>query len=208
MQQRLSPGSRGAEPAGSHPFLATLQPDPGADCGRRGRPINANTFTYTVTHVQATLHMSARSGFINGILTNVIAIPAEVLGGWLSDRHRRRPVNTGGNLLFLLTIYPVFAWIVATRPEVVLFTAMTALSAVANFYIGSMYASLAEGLPKTIRSAGFGTVFAISIAVFGGTTPIRPDLADPRDWQRDGSRLVPDRRDRYRSGGLPAHPRN
>lgn len=36
----------------------------------------------------------------------------------------------------------------------------------------TMYAGLAEGLPKTIRSAGFGTVFAISIAVFGGTTQL------------------------------------
>ena len=137
-----------------------------------GATINANTFTYTVTYVQATLQMSARSGFIIGILTNVIAIPAALLGGWLSDRHGRRPINIWGNLLFLLTIYPVFAWIEATRSELVLFTAMTALSAVANFYIGSMFASLAEGLPKTIRSASFGTVFAISIAAFGGTTPI------------------------------------
>ena len=137
-----------------------------------GSTIGANTFTYLVTYAQATLHMSARSGFIVGILTNVIAIPAAVLGGWLSDRHGRRPVNGWGNLLFLLAIYPIFAWIVAARSPFALFTGMTILSAIGNFTVGSMYACLAEGLPMTIRSAGFGTVFAISIAVFGGTTQL------------------------------------
>ena len=95
-----------------------------------------------------------------------------MLGGWLSDRHGRRPINVWGNLLFLLMIYPVFAWLVATRSEVVLFMAMTALSAAGNFITGSLLASLAEGRPKTIRSAAFGTVFAISIAAFGGTTQL------------------------------------
>jgi MFS family permease len=95
-----------------------------------------------------------------------------MLGGWLSDRHGRRPVNVWGNLLFLLMIYPVFAWIVTTRSEIVLFIAMTALSAAGNFTTGSLFASLAEGLPKSIRSAAFGTVFAISIAAFGGTTQL------------------------------------
>jgi MFS family permease len=103
---------------------------------------------HLLTYAQATLHMSARSGFISGIVTNAIAIPTAMLGGWLSDRHGRRHVDVWGNLRFLLLIYPVFAWIMAARSEVVLFTAMTALS------------------------VAFGTVFVISIAAFGGTTQL------------------------------------
>ena len=134
--------------------------------------IGSYIFTYTVTYAQATLHMSQRIGFIAGIGAYAIAIPSALLGGWLSDRHGRRPVNIGGNLVFLVMIYPVFAWIVATRSEVALFVGMMSLSAAANFNAGSFYASLAEGLPKSIRGSGFGTVYAVSIAAFGGTTQL------------------------------------
>jgi MFS family permease len=102
----------------------------------------------------------------------VIRIPAALLGGWLSDRYGRWPVNVWSNLLFLAIIYPAFAWVVDARSDIALFTAMTALSAAGSFNAGSFYAALAEGLPKTIRGGGFGTVYAISIAAFGGTTQL------------------------------------
>jgi MHS family citrate/tricarballylate:H+ symporter-like MFS transporter len=134
--------------------------------------IGSYIFTYTVTYAQATLHMSARSGFLAELGINLISIPAVLLGGWLSDRHGRWPINVWGNLLFLLMIFPVFAWVVAARTELVLIIAMTALSAAASLNAGSFYASLAESLPKTIRGSGFGTVYAVSIAAFGGTTQL------------------------------------
>jgi MFS family permease len=134
--------------------------------------VGSYIFNYTVTYAQATLHMSARSGFLANLGGNLIGIPAALLGGWLSDRHGRWPVNVWGNLLFLVMIYPTFAWIVATRSEWVLIVAMTALSAAGGLNAGSFYAGLAESLPKAIRGSGFGTVYAVSIAAFGGTTQL------------------------------------
>ena len=134
--------------------------------------IGSYIFNYIVTYAQATLHMSARAGFIATTCVNIIGIPAVLLGGWLSDRHGRWPVNVGGNLLFLVMIYPVFAWIAATRSDLALIAGMTALSAAASFNAGSFYAGLAESLPKSIRGAGFGTVYSVSIAAFGGTTQL------------------------------------
>ena len=134
--------------------------------------IGSYIFNYTVTYAQSTLHMSARSGFLASIGIYGIAIPACLLGGWLSDRHGRWPVTVGGNLMFLILIFPMFAWIVATRTPLVLFAGMAALSAAANFNLGAVYASLAEGLPQSIRSSGFGTVYAVAIAAFGGTTQL------------------------------------
>ena len=37
---------------------------------------------------------------------------------------------------------------------------------------GSFYAALAESLPKSIRGSGFGVVYSVSIAAFGGTTQL------------------------------------
>lgn len=134
--------------------------------------IGSYIFTYTVTFAQATLHMSARSGFLASVGINVIGVPAALLGGWLSDRYGRWPVNVWGNLLFLVMIYPAFAWIVAERSQFALIAGMTGLGAAANINAGSFYATLAESLPKTIRGSGFGTVYAVSIAAFGGTTQL------------------------------------
>ena len=134
--------------------------------------IGSYIFTYVVTYAQDTLHLSAQAGFLASLFGNIVAIPTMLLGGWLSDRQGRWPVNVFGNLLFLLMIYPVFAWIVATRSELVLIVAITALSIAGNINAGSFYASLAESLPKAIRGSGFGTVYAVSIAAFGGTTQL------------------------------------
>jgi len=129
-------------------------------------------FVYLVTYTQATLHMPAQAGFIAETGGNVLSIPAMLMVGWLSDRHGRRPVNLYGNLLFLVMILPVFAWVTATRSEFALIVGMIALYVVSNSYWGSIYANLTESLPKTIRGSGFGTVYSVSIAAFGGTTQL------------------------------------
>ena len=128
--------------------------------------------TYIVTYTQHSLHMAARLGFIAETSGNILAIPACLLGGWLSDRYGRRPINIWGNLTFLVLIYPIFYWIVATRQPFALILGMSVLSVAFNFMLGSFYAGLAESLPKTIRGCGFGTVYSVSIAAFGGTTQL------------------------------------
>jgi len=127
---------------------------------------------YTVTYAQATLHMSARVGFVAETLSFVVGIPAIQLGGWLSDRIGRRPLNIWGNLLFLVAIYPVFAWIVAERSEAVLILGMSILSIASNLNTASFVAGLVESLPASIRGSGFGTMYAMSVAAFGGTTQL------------------------------------
>jgi len=134
--------------------------------------IGSYIFTYIVTYAQDTLHLSARAGFIAETGGNILGIPAILLGGWLSDRHGRWRINVWGNLLFLVMIYPTFAWIAATGTEFALIVGMTVLNGVSSFMFGSFYAGLAESLPKTIRGSGFGTVYSVSIAAFGGTTQL------------------------------------
>jgi MFS transporter, MHS family, citrate/tricarballylate:H+ symporter len=129
-------------------------------------------FVYLVTYTQATLHMPAQAGFIAETGGNVLSIPAMLLVGWLSDRYGRRPINLGGNLLFLVMILPVFAWVTEARSEFALIVGMIVLYVVSNSYWGSIYANLTESLPRTIRGTGFGVLYSVSIAAFGGTTQL------------------------------------
>jgi MFS family permease len=132
--------------------------------------VGAYVFTYFVTYAQATLHLAARAAFVGESAGNLIGIATILLGGWLSDRYGRRPVNVWGNLMVLASIYPLFSWIVASGSEGVLIAAMITLGAVGNFIYGSFYASLAESLPASIRSSGFGLISSIPVAIFGATT--------------------------------------
>ena len=48
---------------------------------------------YIVTYTQNTLHMPARAGFIASTIGYVVSMAATLLGGWLSDKYGRRPIN-------------------------------------------------------------------------------------------------------------------
>ena len=129
-------------------------------------------FIYIVTYAQATLHLSARSGFIASTSGYCLGTAATLLGGWLSDILGRRRVNVWSNLAFLVMIYPVFAWITGARSEFALIAGITVLAGSFSFSVGTLYAGLAESLPKSIRGSGFGLVYAVAISVFGGVTQL------------------------------------
>lgn len=134
--------------------------------------IGTYIFNYIVTYAQNALHMSASAGFVAVLGGNALGIFGVLYGGGLSDRIGRRPVNVWGHLVLLVLIYPVFHWIVATRSDFALIVGMLLLSGSASFTSGSFFAGLLESLPKPIRSSGFGTVYAVSVAAFGGTTQL------------------------------------
>lgn len=134
--------------------------------------VGSYVLVYIGTYAQHTLHMSAASGFAAETVGNLTSVLAVLIGGWQSDRIGRWPVNVGWNLFFLATIYPTFYWLSATRSEFALIMAVIVLSAGVAAASGSFYAALCESLPKTIRGAGFGTIYSFSIAAFGGTTQL------------------------------------
>lgn len=129
-------------------------------------------FSYIVTYAQDTLHMPGNAGFLATTTGNLLSMGSVLWGGWLSDRYGRRPIMIGGNLAFLLLIYPAFAWITASRSDAALVTSITLLNGVGSFAWGAFYASFAELLPKRIRGSGFGVIYSVSIAAFGGTAQL------------------------------------
>jgi MFS family permease len=125
---------------------------------------------YAVTYAQDSLHLSERVGFLAETANALVGIFAMLLGGWLSDRFGRWTLNAWGNLIFLVSIYPLFAWVVAAPTPWVLIAVMSIFGIVSNITFASVCAMLGESLPKSIRASGFGTVYSLGIAVFGGST--------------------------------------
>jgi MHS family citrate/tricarballylate:H+ symporter-like MFS transporter len=127
---------------------------------------------YIVTYAQNTLHLSARVGFIAETLGNVLGIGAVLVAGWASDRYGRRPINIWGNFVYLLLIYPMFAWVSASHTPFAFIAGMTVLNLASSITAGAFYAGLAESMPQAIRGSGFGMTYSVAIALFGGTTQL------------------------------------
>lgn len=125
---------------------------------------------YCVTYAQNALHLSARTGFIAESANTLIGIPAVLLGGWLSDRYGRWPVNVGSNFALIALTWPIFAWMVGARSTTALIVGMTVFGIVSNFSFGSFCATLGESLPKSIRATSFATVYSLAISSLGGST--------------------------------------
>lgn len=127
---------------------------------------------YIVTYAEHTLRLPPRAGFLAQLASLLVAIPSTLIGGRLSDRYGRWPINVWGNLAFLAVVYPLFAWIAVERSAATLIWGMTLLGAVCWIISGSLLAGFAEALPRRIRSGGFGTTFALAVALLGGTTQL------------------------------------
>jgi MFS family permease len=124
---------------------------------------------YMTTFAQNTLHMSPQVAFLVGVDNNAFAIAAPLFGGWLSDKIGRRPVIILPTLMTVLTVYPTFSWIVNSHSVSALLIGVAIITITTNTGVGAFYTCLTETLPKQIRGRTIATVYAVSIAMFGGT---------------------------------------
>jgi MFS family permease len=104
---------------------------------------------------------------VAGGLCAAVATP---IGGWLSDRYGRRPVMILAAALLLGATLPAFRLMLAAPSAANLMLAAGGLGALSSLAFTPALAALTEALPAPIRSGALGLVYAVAIAVFGGTT--------------------------------------
>ncbi len=135
-----------------------------------GGTIATYVLNYMTTFAETSLHLGARVAFLATMLPNLLAIPAALLGGLLSDRIGRRPVMIWGQTAFVLAILPVF-FLMVREPTGVGLVAGGCLLAIINvFGFNAFYVAFSESLPKFMRGRAVGAVYACAIAAFGGST--------------------------------------
>ncbi|WP_298255787.1 MFS transporter [Bradyrhizobium sp.] len=127
---------------------------------------------YMTTYAQHTLHVDAPLAFATTVVSNAIGIAAAFFGGWLADRAGRWPVMVWPQLAALLLTYPVFLWVVESRSSAALLGGLGLLALIGSIPYSAFYVGLVEGLPKNIRGGAFATIYAVAIAIFGGTAQL------------------------------------
>ena len=126
------------------------------------------SLSYMTTYASQMLHMPTDVSFAATIffgLSNVLFAP---LGGWLSDRVGRKPVMVGSRIVFAIVGIPAFMLLLHNRDPVTLFVVAFVLGALSQL-ASPQIAALAEALPKSMRSASLSIIYAVAIALFGGS---------------------------------------
>jgi CBS domain-containing protein/sugar phosphate permease len=104
------------------------------------------------------------------------AAPFFVFFGWLSDKIGRKPVMLAGNLLAVITYYPIFMIMAQNMnpPNVPLLTLLTfVLVLYVTMVYGPIAAFLVEFFPARIRYTALSVPYHIGNGIFGGgLTPL------------------------------------
>ena len=127
------------------------------------------TMNYLVTFATHTLGIPPRLAFGATVVTGLTGMLCNPLSGMLSDRYGRKPVMITAITLLLCAALPCFFLMSILRTPTSLYIAGAVMAAMLGMGIPAMLIGLSESLPQNIRSGGIGTIYAVSISVFGGT---------------------------------------
>jgi MFS family permease len=125
---------------------------------------------FLTTYATTTLHMSKGDAYGASVANGAAGIVFTLLGGWLSDRYGRKPAMIAPLGLYLVVTLPVFWLIVRNHDAVTLWIGTAIVSALSSMSTGAALIWLSEALRKEIRSTATGSVYAITVASFGGIT--------------------------------------
>jgi len=132
--------------------------------------ISIYVIEYIATYAQDSLHMAARLAFGATVTTGLVSLVCDVSGGALSDRLGRKPVMLTAVALLLALILPAYAVMIRWPSPLIVYGAVALLSALLGFCAGPTLIAITESLPKASRSSAIGTLYAVSLAIFGGST--------------------------------------
>jgi MHS family citrate/tricarballylate:H+ symporter-like MFS transporter len=125
---------------------------------------------FLTTYAVSTLQMSHAAAYGASAVNGAAGVVFTLLGGALSDRYGRKPAMIAPLIVYLFAIYPAFYLMVRNHDLASLWIATGVISALSSMSTGAALIWLTEGFRKEIRSAGMGTLYAVTVAVFGGGT--------------------------------------
>jgi MFS family permease len=125
---------------------------------------------YLTTYAVSTLGMNSRVAFVCTMVNGVGTVFFYLIGGWLSDRFGRRPVMMAFTLLLVACAVPTFMAINYFRTPATLYAATALLTAVIGLGQAPLTTAIIESLPRRVRAGALGTMYALAVAVFGGST--------------------------------------
>ncbi|MGE5064620.1 MAG: MFS transporter [Myxococcales bacterium] len=152
-----------------------------------GATIGTYTVDYITTFAQHVLHMDATTAFGATVVLGVTMTSFNLVSGWLADRYGRKPVALTAWLLLFLAGIPAFLVMAEYRSAATLFPMTALLALLMGLLTPASVTLFTEALPARIRAGALGTVYACSIAIFGGSAQFLEQLLT----DKTGSPIAP-----------------
>src|SRR3954454_12870757 len=141
---------------------------------------------YMPTYLTEELKVAQTTGLLLVLVAMVLMVGPTLYVGRLSDRIGRRKIALTGCAGFVVLAFPCFLLIEQASPGPIL-AGLLPLSVVLVAFTGTMPGILPALFPTRVRYGALSIGFNVSVAVFGGTTP----LICQGLVQATGSTLVP-----------------
>ena len=125
---------------------------------------------YMTTYAITTLHLPATTAMAATVMVGLMTFVFALLGGWLCDRWGRRALMIWPRVIASLAAYPAFLWMADRGDAVSLLTVTTLLAALGALSSAASLVAIPELLPGRIRALGMSVIYAVGVAIFGGST--------------------------------------
>ncbi|HEY8433637.1 MAG TPA: MFS transporter [Sphingomicrobium sp.] len=138
--------------------------------------ISNYTLDYLTTYAQDTLKMAVSSAFGATIVLGLVSVLSDLATGQLVDRFGPKRVLIGPWIALILLAVPTFYVLAALRSPGALFGATTLLTLLHIFGSSSAILLFILALPARVRAGSLSLVYALAIAIFGGSTQLMEKL--------------------------------
>jgi MFS transporter, MHS family, proline/betaine transporter len=123
------------------------------------------------TYAIKQLGLPQSTGFMATLIGGfILTFGAPVIGHW-SDRVGRIRILLWTTVLFMVTVYPVFAFLATHASMAVIILAVAWLSLLKTGYSGVLPSFMAECFPSQTRATGMALSYNIGVPIFGGFAP-------------------------------------
>jgi MFS family permease len=134
--------------------------------------ISNYTLDYLTTYAQDTLHMAVGSAFGATIALGLFGAIGDLATGQLVDRFGPKRVLVGPWIALILLAVPTFYFLDAVRTPRALFGATALLTLLHIFGSSAAILLFILALPARARAGSLSLVYALAIAIFGGSTQV------------------------------------
>ncbi len=128
------------------------------------------TIDYMTTYANNTLHMNTTVAFGATVVIGIFAVAFDLISGWSSDHFGRKPVMILPYAALLVLVFPMFSIMGQFRNASTLYVTTALMSALQCWGGGPVLTVITESVPKRIRAGAVSLIYALAIAIFGGST--------------------------------------
>lgn len=127
-------------------------------------------FNFMTTFAMTTLHMSAGKSLLATLASGACGLTGGLIGGVLADRLGRRPLMIWPRVASVVITWPAFWLMVRNHDLPTLLGATAVMTFVGALSTAATLTAITESLGPKLRGVGMGGVYALAVALFGGTT--------------------------------------